>query len=253
MNSESIAVQINNLRYAYPDGNAALNGITLSIKENESVALIGPNGAGKSTLILHLNGILAGSGTIRIFDMEAIKSNLKEIRRIVGIVFQDPEDQLFCPTVYEDVAFGPRNMGIAENEVDERVKETLSKLGLNGFERRSAHHLSFGEKKRVSIATVLSMNPRIMIFDEPTANLDPAAQQALMGTIKALNCTKIIVTQDMPAAAELCERLIIMNKGLIAADGKTLDILSNDELLGQNGLSFKHYCKICKILGGMKS
>ncbi|MBI5359515.1 MAG: ABC transporter ATP-binding protein [Planctomycetes bacterium] len=253
MNSENIAIQINDLHYAYPDGNTALNGINLSIKENENIALIGHNGAGKSTLILHLNGILSGSGTIRIFNMEVNKGNLKEIRRTVGIVFQDPEDQLFCPTVYEDVAFGPRNMGMSENEVDKRVKETLSNLGLTGFEKRSAHHLSFGEKKRVSIATVLSMSPRIMVFDEPTANLDPAAQQALMETIKSFNCTKIIVTQDMPAAAELCERLIIMNKGVIAADGKTLDILSNDELLTQNGLSFKHYCKICKIISGMKS
>ncbi|MBI5748380.1 MAG: ABC transporter ATP-binding protein [Nitrospinae bacterium] len=240
-------VEIKELYFKYPDGSDVLKGINFSISRGESVGIIGPNGAGKSTLLLNLNGILIGNGQIRIMGMELNKKNLKEIREKIGIVFQNPDDQLFCPTVWEDVAFGPQNMGFSEDDISKRVREAMGTVRLSGFEKRSPHHLSLGEKKRVSLATVLSMTPDIIAFDEPSSNLDPNSQKLLIHAIKALSSTKIVVTHDLYLAGDICSRLIILFDGEIVADGEAKEILGNQELLNRYGLPFGDRCKICSV------
>ena len=211
-------IEIRNLSFSYPDGTRALNGIDLGLEKGESLAFIGPNGAGKSTLLLHLNGILRcdNGGRILIDGTELNDTNIKDIREKIGLVFQEPEDQLFSPTVFEDVAFGPLNMGLPETEVRDRVREALELTGMQGYEERSAHHLSFGEKKRVSIATVLSMRPEILVLDEPTLGLDPWARRNFLGLIKRLKSshTMIIATHDLELA-ELCDRTYMIRDGRI--------------------------------------
>lgn len=241
------AIEIKELCFQYPDGTDVLKGINLSIHRGESVGIIGPNGAGKSTLLLNLNGILIGNGRVEIMGMELNKRNLKRIREKVGIVFQNPDDQLFCPTVWEDVAFGPQNMGFSEDDINKRVKEAMETVRLTGFEKRSPHHLSLGEKKRVSLATVLSMSPDIIAFDEPSSNLDPNSQKQIIHTIKSLPSTKIVVTHDLYLAGDICRRLIILFNGEIVADGRTEDILGNQELLNKYKLPFGDRCKICSF------
>lgn len=230
------AVEIRNLHYSYPDGTVALKGVDLVVEEGESVGIVGPNGAGKSTLLLHLNGILRGQGEVKIFGMPVVRQNLKEIRRRVGLVFQDPDDQLFSPTVFDDVAFGPMNMGLSREEVEEAVKKALRQVGLEGFERRSAFHLSFGQKKRAAIATVLSMNPDLLVLDEPSSNLDPKARRELSELLQSLRVTKLIVTHDLPFVFENCDRVVVMDGGKVAADGDAFAILSDEKLLAQHGL-----------------
>lgn len=230
------AVEIKNLDFVYPDGTEALKGINLSIENGESVALLGPNGAGKSTLLLHLNAILQGKGEIRIFDLPIVRENIREIRRRVGVVFQDPDDQLFSPTVYEDVAFGPMNMGLSREEVDERVKKALTEVGMRGFEKKAAYHLSFGQKKRVATATVLSMEPDILALDEPSSNLDSRGRRDLLDILIALPVTKIVITHDLPFVIELCERAVIMDDGGIVADGLIDDLMTDQKLLEAHGL-----------------
>ena len=246
------AVAIRGLRYAYPDGVLALAGVDLRIEPGEKVGIIGANGAGKSTLLLHLNGILfAQKGEVAVFGTTVRKASLREIRRRVGVVFQNPDDQLFCPTVAEDVAFGPRNMGLPEEEVRRRVGDALAVVGMQGFEERSAHHLSFGQRKRVATATVISMRPEIWAFDEPSANLDPATQRVLESFIQARAETVLVVTQDLFFAAETCSRLVVLDGGRVAADGPTESILAQDDLLRAHGLEFRHLCRICgKIYPG---
>jgi cobalt/nickel transport system ATP-binding protein len=234
------AVEIRNLLYSYPDGTLALRGINMKIEEGESVGIVGPNGAGKSTLLLHLNGILSGKGDVRIFGLPVEKKNLQEIRRRVGLVFQDPDDQLFCPTVFDDVAFGPINMGLSKKEVALAVSKALRDVGVAGKERRSAHHLSYGQKKRVAIATVLSMRPDLLVLDEPSSNLDPRARRELSEFLQATRITKIIVTHDLPFVFENCDRVIILSAGRIVADGEAFDILSDEELLAENGLELPY-------------
>ncbi len=229
-------IEIANLKFTYPDGTVALKGINLDIEEGESVAIVGPNGSGKSTLLLQLNGILRGEGTIRIRSLLLEEKNLRRIRSLVGMVFQDPDDQLFSPTVFDDVAFGPMNMGLSQEEVRRKVKEALEEVELTGFGHRSAHHLSFGEKKKVSIATILSTNPKILALDEPTSNLDPRARRHIIDLLKGLKQTKIVATHDMNLAWELCERAVILNDGKIAADGSREKILTNEPLLVKHGL-----------------
>jgi cobalt/nickel transport system ATP-binding protein len=232
------AVEISNLKYRYPDGREALKGLSLSIAEGESVAIVGPNGAGKSTLLLHLNGLLEPEeGDVRICGVPVIRENLKEIRRKVGLVFQNPDDQLFCASVFDDVAFGPLNLGLDAEEVKRRVAESLAEVGISGYEECSPHHLSFGEKKLISIATVLSMRPEILAFDEPLSNLDPRASFALLRTIKGLKATKLIVTHDLAFAAMATERAAILNGGRVVAEGPTAEILSDAALLRANGLA----------------
>jgi len=231
-------VTVHNLSYCYPDGTEALRGISFEIGEGESVALMGPNGAGKTTLFLHLNGLLTGNtGIVKMFGSTLDgKKSLREVRRRVGIVFQNPEDQLFCPTVFDDVAFGPLNYELPPEEVRSRVRNALEAIGMSGFEDRVSHHLSFGEKKRVSLATVLSMNPEVILLDEPTSNLDPRSRRKVMEVIKSLEVAKVIATHDLEMALELCQRGIIMDGGRVVADDRTSDILRDKNLLEAHGL-----------------
>jgi len=224
-------IEIDHLSYRYPDGTPALKDIRLTVNRHESVAILGPNGAGKSTLLYHLNGTLMGDGHVRVLGLTVEKKNLREIRRRVGVVFQNPDDQLFCPTVFDDVAFGPLNMGLDQREVRHRVERALEMMGLRGFEARSAHHLSEGEKKRVALATVLSMDSEILALDEPTDNLDPVASRRLIERIQAIPQTKLIVTHHLPVVADLCARAVLLRGGELAGDLPTEEFLKRPDLL----------------------
>jgi cobalt/nickel transport system ATP-binding protein len=231
---------IEDLAFAYPDGNQALFGVNLKVKRGERVALLGPNGAGKTTLILHLNGIL-NSAHGRVFVADKLvdskdKDGLKQIRSKIGIVFQDPDDQLFMPTVGQDVAFGPYNMGARDSGLDKIVNDALSLVGMLEYKDRPPHHLSFGQRRRVAVATVLAMKPEILVLDEPSSNLDPASRRELADILRSLEITMIMVTHDLPYAYELCERSLILSGGVIAADGKTRDLLMDVELLKKHRL-----------------
>ena len=229
-------IEIQDLHYTYPNGQKALQGINLAVFAGEKVALVGPNGAGKSTLLLQLNGILQGKGQVRIAGLELNKRTLRRIRGLVGLVFQDPDDQLFSSTVFEDVAFGPLYMGLPEEEVRRRVKEALQAVGLEGFENRVPHHLSQGQKKRVAIATVLAMEPHILALDEPTSELDPRTRRALIRLLQDLPQTLLVATHDMRLVATLCERTVILDEGQIVADGPTAELLADEPLLERHGL-----------------
>ncbi len=229
-------IEVKNLSYSYPDGTHALKDISLEVFEGETLGIIGPNGAGKSTFLLHLNGILKGKGYIKVLDMDFNDKNLKSIRSKVGIVFQDPDNQLFMPTVFEDVAYGPLNMDMTKVEVEEAVINALKKVDMLYAMKRISHHLSFGEKKRVSISTVLSMNPEVLVLDEPSSNLDPKHRRELINLLKSLEITKIIATHDLDMVLDLCSRVILFNKGTIVADGETIKILNDKELLESNDL-----------------
>ena len=228
------SLEVRGLAYAYPDGHQALYGVDVSISPGERVALLGPNGAGKTTLVLHLNGILhggRGSVTVGGLAVNRDKRVLHEVRRRVGIVFQDPDDQLFMPTVREDVAFGPANMGLRGEDLNRRVEAALEQVGMLDHADRPPHHLSFGQRRRVAVATVLAMDPEILVLDEPSSNLDPAARRELSEILRALRITILMVTHDLPYALEICERAIILSDGVIAADGPTRDILCDETLL----------------------
>ena len=232
---ELIAVE--NLSFSYPDGQQALSGVNLTIYRGETAAIVGPNGAGKSTLLLHLNGILRSNGAVRLLGKTLDEHNLRWARSKVGLVFQDPDDQLFSPTVFDDVAFGPINMGLSEAGVYQTVARALGMVGMAGYEKRSPHHLSVGEKKRIAIATVLAMSPEVLVIDEPTANLDPRGKWSLTSVLKRLTGTKIIVSQDLELVRALCPRVIMLDRGRIVADGATDDILSDRKLLSVHGLA----------------
>jgi cobalt/nickel transport system ATP-binding protein len=234
MNADKV-IEIEHLSYDYPDGTPALRGIDLVVYRHESVAILGPNGAGKSTLLYHLNGTLMGNGRVTILGLPVEKTNLKEIRRKVGLVFQSPEDQLFCPTVFDDVAFGPLNMGLEEEKVRQRVERALEMMGLKGFEGRSAHHLSEGEKKRVALATVLSLDSEILVLDEPTDNLDPAGSRMLIERIQLIPQTKVIVTHHLSVAVNLCERAVLLYGGRKVDDLPLEGLLKNREVLERFG------------------
>ena len=230
-------LQVHDLHFSYHDGLAALRGVSFEMCEGEKVALVGPNGAGKSTLMLHLNGILSGRrGGVTVEGNRLTHDNLPAIRAMVGLVFQNPDDQLFSPTVFEDVAFGPLHMGLPMNEIESRVKSALEAVRMSSFRDRLSHHLSVGEKKRIAIATVLSMNPQILILDEPSAGLDPRGRRTLINLLRELPITMLVSTHDMRLVQELFPRTIVMDEGRIVADGKTNDILQNEELLTAHGL-----------------
>ena len=230
-------IEIKNLSFTYPDGHRGLSSVDLIVCPGESVAVIGPNGAGKSTLLLHLNGILRGNSAVKICGLTMEEKNLKEIRKKVGLIFQDPEDQLFSLNVFDDVAFGPINMGYSESEVKSHVDRALQSVNMVGYEQRSPHHLSVGEKKRIAIATVLSLDPEILVVDEPTSNLDPRSKWSLVELLRHLQITKIIATHDLELVRALCHRTVVMDGGKIAADGKTEYILGNAALLKAHGLA----------------
>jgi cobalt/nickel transport system ATP-binding protein len=222
------------LRYAYPGGRPALNGIDLHVKHGERVAILGPNGAGKTTFMLHLNGLLKGEGELEVAGLPVTKPNLRELRARVGLVFQDPDDQLFMPTVGEDVAFGPLNLGIEDPRA--RVDEALAAVRLEGYEHRAPHQLSMGERRRVAIATVLAMRPALLVLDEPSASLDPRSRRELIEVLETIHATLLVTTHDLLLAAELCERAVILADGRVAADGTTEDILQDAELLARYDL-----------------
>ena len=243
-------VEVKNLRHVYPDGTPALRDISFRITHGESVAIIGANGAGKSTLLLHLNGYLAPtSGEIRIGDLPMSKATLPDIRRTVGMVFQDPDDQLFMPTVYDDVAFGPMNLGLPGPDVEARVRDALQRVGAGHLQEKAPYHLSGGEKKRVAIATVLSMSPDILVMDEPTNGLDPFARRQLMGLLKDFHHTKIFTSHDLDMVLELCERTIILNEGAVKADGPTREIFLDEALLAGCRLEKPLSMQGCPVCG----
>ncbi len=230
------ALVIENLDFSYPDGHVALRGVSLRVERGEKVALVGPNGAGKSTLMLHLNGILSGNGRIEVAGLRVEKPHLPVVRAKVGLVFQNPDDQLFSPTVFEDVAFGPLHMGLAEAEVRERVDWALAQVGMRDYADRLSHHLSMGEKKRVAIATVLSMEPEILVLDEPSAGLDPRARRSLITLLDELPHTMLISSHDMLMVRELFPRMVIMDEGRIVADSRTEQLMDDAALLEAHGL-----------------
>jgi cobalt/nickel transport system ATP-binding protein len=230
-------IEIKNLSFTYPDGHQGLASVDLDVRAGENVAVIGPNGAGKSTLLLHLNGILRSNGSVKICGLMVDEKNLKKIRRKVGLIFQDPEDQLFSLNVFDDVAFGPINMGLSEDEVKQHVTRALGWVSMGGYEQRSPHHLSIGEKKRIAIATVLSVDPEILVIDEPTSNLDPRSKWSLVELLNQLSITKVIATHDLELVSATCQRTVIMDGGKIAADNKTERILSDVPLLRAHGLA----------------
>jgi cobalt/nickel transport system ATP-binding protein len=230
-------LDVRGLAYAYPDGHQALFGVDLHVHSGERVALLGPNGAGKTTLVLHLNGILqAGAGSVAVSGMTVEKANLAEIRRRVGVVFQDPDDQLFMGSVRADVAFGPTNLGLRGAELDARVMTALEMVGMTEFVDRPPHHLSYGQRRRVAVATVLAMQPEILVLDEPSSNLDPASRRELADILRSLDVTVLMVTHDLPYALELCPRSVVLSDGNVVADGTTYDILTDAELMAAHRL-----------------
>jgi len=238
------AIEVTNLKYCYHDGTEALRGASLRVTPGECVALLGPNGSGKSTLLLHLNGILpeklSGNGAVKILGEAVASENLEKIRRQVGLVFQDPDDQLFCPTVQEDVAFGPQQLGLTEAEVSARVDKSLAQVGLAGFGHRATHHLSHGEKRRLCLAGVLACEPVILILDEPTSDLDPRGRREFKTLLRQIPATKLIATHDLELAVELCARAIVLDHGEIVADGPTMELLNDEALMLAHGLERPH-------------
>jgi len=229
-------ISVHDLHFSYHDHHAALRGVSFDLCEGDKVALVGPNGAGKSTLMLHLNGILTGQGDVTVGNARITRDNLPAIRAMVGLVFQNPDDQLFSPTVFEDVAFGPLHMGLPKDEVIACVESALNAVRMSDYRERMSHHLSVGEKKRIAIATVLSMNPQILVLDEPSAGLDPRARRTLINLLRELPITMLVSTHDMKLVEELFPRTIVMDEGLIVADGKTKEILQDEEFLNEHGL-----------------
>jgi len=240
----NVAIKIEGLDFSYNDGTPVLRGITFNVAEGECVGLIGPNGAGKSTLLLHLNGILpekkSSTPSVHIFEKPVNGNSIDSIRRTVGLLFQNPDDQLFCPTVYEDVAFAPQQFGLPKNEVDTIVSDCLAKVGLRGFDNRSPHHLSRGEKQRVCLAGILASQPKILVLDEPTSDLDPRGKRELIRLLSSFPTTKIIASHDLELVFQLCSRTIVLDNGRIVAEGNTKDILSDEKLMLEHGLEKPH-------------
>jgi len=238
------ALEVRDLYYHYPDGTEALQRLSFVVAPGESVGIIGPNGAGKSTLLLHLNGVLPddphAEGDVMIDGEKITRRNLETIRRKVGLVFQDPDDQLFCATVFEDVAFGPQQFGQLDGSLADTVRDALDMVGLSGFETRAPHRLSVGEKRRVCLAGVLACRPSVLVLDEPTSNLDPRGQRELKAFLRELPASKLIATHDLELVVELCPRALLLDQGQIVADGPTVELLSNEPLMLDHGLETPH-------------
>jgi cobalt/nickel transport system ATP-binding protein len=233
-------IHLEKVSFTYPDGQLALRDVSAAIPAGQIVGLLGPNGAGKSTLLQLLNGLLRGTGTVTVEDVPINDRTLAEVRAKVGLVFQNPDDQLFMPTVFEDVAFGPRNQGLAPAAVAQRVEEALRIVGMTGHEHRPPHHLSLGQKKRVALATVLAMDCEVLVLDEPTSGLDPRGRRELAGFLAGLEQTRVVATHDLEFAAELCDRVIVLNEGRIEADGAPRDVMADPELMERVGLEVPH-------------
>lgn len=238
------AIEITNLRYRYHDGTEALRGVSLRVAPDECVGLLGPNGSGKSTLLLHLNGILpdkpGADGAVRIQGEAISTENLEKVRRQVGLLFQDPDDQLFCQTVAEDVAFGPQQLGLSEAEIKSRVEACLARVGLDHHAHRATHHLSHGEKRRACLAGVLACEPSTLVLDEPTSDLDPRGRREFKTLLRRIPATKLIATHDLELVVELCPRVIVLDHGQIVADGPATELLGNEELMLAHGLERPH-------------
>ena len=239
------AVLTRRLAYAYPDGRQVLFGLDLRIEPGERVALLGPNGAGKTTLALHLNGILPGpgdtaSGSVAIDGLAVGPAHIAQVRRRVGLVFQDPDDQLFMPTVAQDVAFGPANLGLRGDELRARVETALAQVGMAEVAQRPPHHLSFGQRRRVAVATVLAMEPSILVLDEPSSNLDPAGRRELADVLEGLDVAMLMITHDLPYALQLCERSLVMDDGRLVADGPTREVLADAALMAAHRLELPY-------------
>jgi cobalt/nickel transport system ATP-binding protein len=246
------SIEVAELGFAYPDGPAVLDGVTFRITHGESVAVVGANGAGKSTLLMHLNGVLTpASGTVRIGDVPVTRKTLPDIRKTVGMVFQDPDDQLFMPTVREDVAFGPVNLGLPAEDVEARVRDALTQVGHLDLSDRPPYRLSGGEKRAVAIATVLAMYPSILVMDEPSSSLDPRARRRVIGLLRSFTHTKIIATHDLDLALDVCERTIVLRAGAVIADGRTVDIFRDDALLQRSGLEQPMSMQSCAACGAL--
>jgi cobalt/nickel transport system ATP-binding protein len=241
-------LDVTELGFSYPDGTVALAGVSFHLGHGESVAIVGANGAGKSTLLMHLNGLLSPSkGAVRIGGLPVTKDTVKDIRKTVGMVFQDPDDQLFMPTVAEDVAFGPMNLGLPPEEIDARVDEALGRVGSLALKDRPPYRLSGGEKRAVSIATVLAMSPSMLVLDEPSSNLDPRARRRLIALLGTFEHTKVIATHDLDLALDLCERTIVMSGGTVTADGPTREVFRDDALLAASGLERPLALQACPV------
>ena len=232
----SCAVDAQGLRFRYPNGVVGLDGIDLHISHGERVAVLGPNGAGKTTLMLHLNGLLTGEGELEVAGIQVGEGDVRDLRAAVGLVFQDPDDQLFMPTVAEDIAFGPLNLGVDNDEVRERVDDALAAVRMEHVVDRAPHQLSLGQRRRVAIATVLAMQPRLLVLDEPSANLDPRARRELLEVLDRIDRTMLVVTHDLPFAAQLCERAVLLSGGRIVADAPCAEILRDEDLLAAHDL-----------------
>ena len=234
-------LEISNLTYEYPDGYKALNKISFDLEEGDSLGILGPNGAGKTTLILHLNGILGEmDGSIKLNNLEFVEDNLAEIRKTVGVVFQDPDDQLFMPTVLEDVMFGPKNFGFSEEASRKNAEEALIMVGMNDYQEKAPHHLSFGQKRKVAIASVLASKPQLLVLDEPSSNLDPSSRRELIDILLSLEISIVLVTHDLPMALEICPKSIVVNSGFITENGKTKDLLTNNKVMKENRLELPY-------------
>ncbi|MEN8688194.1 MAG: ABC transporter ATP-binding protein [Desulfuromonadales bacterium] len=241
-------VETRHLKHIYPDGTMALDNITFRVVHGESVGVIGANGAGKSTLLMHLNGYLtASSGTIIVGDERLSKETLATIRRTVGMVFQDPDDQLFMPTVYDDIAFGPVNLGLSRETIEARVNQALSRVEAIELRDKPPYRLSCGEKKRVAIATVIAMLPEILVLDEPTNGLDPYARRLLIDLLKGFHHTRIVASHDLDMIFELCERTIVLHDGKVMADGPTLEIFQDNQLLSTCRLEKPFAMQSCPV------
>ena len=247
-------VEASELCYTYPSSDCGIQDISFRITHGESVAVVGANGAGKSTLLQHLNGFLEpSSGFVRIGDYPITRQNLKAVRRSVGMVFQDPDDQLFMPTVFDDVAFGPLNLGLTEAEVELKVMHALGTVGVPHLRKRPPYKLSGGEKRAVAIATVLAMSPDILVMDEPTSGLDPKSRSRLIALLKTFHHTKIVATHDLDMAMTLCDRTIVLYQGKIVADGPTLELFQDEDLLTRSGLEKPLKMQGCPLCGSKQS